>query len=128
MKPREKPGCVYTVMDARCFDHPDCSVEVVIDKGTLDSVANLADRKVECKTMLREVFRVLRPGGKYFLITSCPLDASDDESEDEEDNHVQLVHDPEFKWKVVESEAIQRNKVRHMLYILIKANCDEESV
>merc|ERR1711871_1167744 len=75
MKEKDRPGCRYAVMDARAFEGwADNSVNVVIDKGTLDSVANMTDGIAQCKMVLEEVARVLCPGGKYILISSCGAD------------------------------------------------------
>ncbi|KAK9786277.1 hypothetical protein WJX73_008053 [Symbiochloris irregularis] len=56
----------FTTMDCCNLEVPDNSWDFVIDKGTMDAV-DCADKTA---AMVREVARVLRPGG-HFLMASC---------------------------------------------------------
>ncbi|XP_078442200.1 S-adenosyl-L-methionine-dependent methyltransferases superfamily protein [Wolffia australiana] len=64
------PGLKYVQMDVRDMSFfPDRSFDCVIDKGTLDSLMCGIYAQISAFQMLREVNRVLKPGGVYMLIT-----------------------------------------------------------
>jgi len=58
----KKPALKYVVMDARELKFPDESFDVIIDKGTLDSVLCGEETVRNSATMLAEIHRVLKPG------------------------------------------------------------------
>ncbi|XP_069474913.1 EEF1A lysine methyltransferase 4 [Ambystoma mexicanum] len=70
-------GMVWTVMDARALTFSDESFDVVLEKGTLDAmmVEERDPWDVSAGTselldqVLKEVSRVLRPGGRFISIT-----------------------------------------------------------
>jgi SAM-dependent methyltransferase len=56
----------FAVMDVRSLSFPSCSFSLVFDKGTLDCVVlESSDSHASATRMLREVWRVLKPGGVY---------------------------------------------------------------
>eukprot|EP00164_Ancoracysta_twista_P016419 GFYU01027529.1.p1 GENE.GFYU01027529.1~~GFYU01027529.1.p1 ORF type:complete len:312 (+),score=69.06 GFYU01027529.1:92-1027(+) len=58
----------YT-MDAKKLDFPSESFDLIVDKGTLDSLL-CGDRSFQhVNLMTKEVYRVLRPGGHYVCIS-----------------------------------------------------------
>ncbi|KAG5238425.1 EEF1A lysine methyltransferase [Salix suchowensis] len=60
----------YMEMDARDMSFfPDKSFDAAVDKGTLDSLMCGSDDHISSVRMLREVSRILKPGGIYMLIT-----------------------------------------------------------
>ena len=59
----------YTEMDVRSLDAEDGSFDAVIDKATLDSLANNEDAEADIARMLNESHRVLRPGGVYVCLS-----------------------------------------------------------
>lgn len=63
------PLAKWFVDDATDMSVPSESIDVLLDKGTLDSVLILQSPFSNAARMLREVQRVLRPGGVYLLIT-----------------------------------------------------------
>ena len=47
----------------------DSTIEVVVDKATLDCLMNCNDWQVQVNSMLTECWRVLKPGGKW--VAAC---------------------------------------------------------
>lgn len=62
------PGLSFIAGDATQTGWPDECVDVVIDKGTLQSLLLLRDGVGRCEAFAREMWRVLRPGGKMIQI------------------------------------------------------------
>jgi ubiquinone/menaquinone biosynthesis C-methylase UbiE len=56
-------------MDARDLKFEDASFDLIVDKGLFDSVACGADAESELIDVVNGAYRLLRPGGKYVLIT-----------------------------------------------------------
>jgi ubiquinone/menaquinone biosynthesis C-methylase UbiE len=56
-------------MDVRQLKFPDAHFELLMDKGTLDSVLCGSNSTENAAQMLREAYRVLKPGGFYVLVT-----------------------------------------------------------
>ncbi|CAE6945816.1 EEF1AKNMT [Symbiodinium sp. CCMP2592] len=65
----EMPLAKWFVDDVTKMTLPDESVDIVVDKGTLDAVLIQSEPFVSAARMLKEVQRVLKEGGIYFLIT-----------------------------------------------------------
>ena len=64
------PKMVFRKMDALDMkDFQDEMFNVVIDKGTLDTVMCTDNFMIDGRQMISEVHRVLKPGGKYICIT-----------------------------------------------------------
>jgi len=57
-------------MDVCKLDFPVKSFDIVIDKGTANSVACGVDGKKKRAAMVAEVWRVLKPGGLYFSVNT----------------------------------------------------------
>lgn len=67
------PNVRYAIGDVRFLDADDfpCeSFDAVLDKGTFDTIACNPENQKDLEAMLRSVFRVLRPGGVYLLISA----------------------------------------------------------
>ncbi|KAJ1087451.1 hypothetical protein NDU88_000622 [Pleurodeles waltl] len=70
-------GMVWTIMDARALAFPNESFDVVLEKGTLDAMMveerdpwNVSPQTAALlDQVLKEVSRVLRPGGRFISIT-----------------------------------------------------------
>ncbi|GIQ81334.1 hypothetical protein KIPB_002279 [Kipferlia bialata] len=79
----------FLTMDARKLDFPAQSFDMVLDKGTLDSIACSECAAADIFTTLREVHRVLKPGGVYILVTH-----SDPQT------RMPLLVSPALRWRV----------------------------
>jgi SAM-dependent methyltransferase len=66
---REMDKMVWARMDATRLDFPDASFDVVIDKGTIDSLLCGSNSFHNVYQMNRQISRVLKRGGKYISIT-----------------------------------------------------------
>jgi SAM-dependent methyltransferase len=74
---RERPGLSFAVMDALDLQFNAGTFGVVLDKGCLDAVScHLIDGEARAARMLREVHRVLHPGGLFLLVTSMSSELS----------------------------------------------------
>ncbi|KAL0248527.1 hypothetical protein GEMRC1_003763 [Eukaryota sp. GEM-RC1] len=56
-------------MDARSLDFPSSIFDVVIDKALLDTVLCGSDAYLNVRRVLREVYRVLKDGGVYIVVS-----------------------------------------------------------
>jgi len=66
----DKEEMEFNVMDAREMSlMPDGCFDVVIDKGLFDALLCSENRGANIKQLLSELFRVLKPGGVYLLIS-----------------------------------------------------------
>jgi len=64
---------LFEAMDVRSLRYPSSSFSLVFDKGTLDCVVlESADSVASARAMLREVHRVLRPGGASVCFSLYP--------------------------------------------------------
>merc|ERR1719198_95963 len=64
------PYAEWLVDDAMNMQFVDSSsVDIVMDKGTLDAILIMETPFLNAAKMLREVQRVLKPGGTYLLAT-----------------------------------------------------------
>lgn len=64
-----RPEMSWQVMDATSMDFPDDSFDVVIDKSVMDTMACGDKAQLVIGTYLKEVDRVLRPGGALLCIS-----------------------------------------------------------
>ena len=86
------PHLEWDVMDVRKMDYADQSIDSIVDKGTLDCLFFLDETNTEIKKMLSEVSRVLKPGGKYVVVTcGHPMQRMD-----------VFLGDPNYKWNVTD--------------------------
>ena len=64
------PKMSYKVMDALDMkEFQTGSFNVILDKGTLDSILCGDDSGSNVQTLINEIYRVLAPGGRYICIT-----------------------------------------------------------
>jgi len=63
------PSLKYLQMDVRKMDFADKAFDVVIDKGTLDSILSVKGSVANAELMCTEISRILRGGGKFIEIT-----------------------------------------------------------
>ncbi|KAG9396049.1 Methyltransferase domain [Carpediemonas membranifera] len=83
----------HSVMDTTHLYYPSETFDVVIDKGTLDSVLCGSDSFVRASATLQEVYRVLKPNGFFISISQAPPE--------QRMNHLSTVHLP---WEVRHKE------------------------
>ncbi|XP_029355693.1 eEF1A lysine and N-terminal methyltransferase isoform X2 [Echeneis naucrates] len=63
-----RPGLTFQQVDATQTPYEDASYQAALDKGTLDAMASEEEGAL-AKSMLTEVGRVLRVGGRYVCVT-----------------------------------------------------------
>eukprot|EP01027_Heterolobosea_sp_BB2_P013939 GEZU01020062.1.p1 GENE.GEZU01020062.1~~GEZU01020062.1.p1 ORF type:complete len:140 (+),score=36.32 GEZU01020062.1:182-601(+) len=88
-KNKDRPGMTYSVMDVCSINFPDASFDIVIDKATLDSVLCGESSTRRSAAMLSEISRVLKPGGKYLVISYA-----------KPPNRLQFLEKPEYRWTI----------------------------
>jgi SAM-dependent methyltransferase len=69
----KRPNLTFAKMDVLKMELPDASYDVVIDKGTLDSLCSDESEEVASNVtaMFNEIGRVLKAGGRYVCISLC---------------------------------------------------------
>eukprot|EP00899_Mesostigma_viride_P010048 jgi/Mesvir1/19044/Mv12806-RA.1 len=111
--PREHkhPPCRvnFQVMDIRKMSFADSTFAAVIDKGLLDTLLNSNNSAQDVGAALREVHRVLAPGGRYLLFTHSEVEARRE--------HLMLG---ELGWTLAGSHPIQKNMAVFHLHVLQK--------
>lgn len=63
------PHMLYQVMDVKSMTYPNESFDFVLDKSTIDALLCSDSPSLSVAKMTREVYRVLRPGGVYFVVS-----------------------------------------------------------
>lgn len=63
------PDMLYQVMDVTAMSYPDESYDLVLDKSTIDALLCSDTPQLLVAKMLWEVYRVLRKGGVYFIVS-----------------------------------------------------------
>jgi len=112
------PKMVFRKMDAMDMkDFQDEMFNIVIDKGTLDAVMCSDDFVINGHKVISEVYRVLKPGGKYICITYG--DPEHRKKHFETQTWEKIVTDKIPKPATSAKEQPDPNKV-HYIYILIK--------
>lgn len=105
----------YAVMDATNLKFADESFDFVLDKSTIDALQCSEDALVITAKMIKEIYRVLRPRGVYFIVSfGHPRDRME---------HLQRGHlcfDVEVK-KLPENEITKNNNMEHYVYICRKS-------
>lgn len=95
--------------------------------------------QAQCRVTLEEVWRVLKPGGKFILIGSRPTIADGSDKRDYVNDwasdlegcgqHLKLLYDPAFEWSVVETDAdfvtadsvdLNKTKMRPSAWVVVK--------
>lgn len=109
---RHRPEMQWLVMDAiEMTDFADGSFDLVLDKSVLDTFACTDSAILTVAKYLREVSRVLRPGGTLFCVTYGAPEIRL--------NFLRLPH-LEFKLRVIEIPAKYDTSNSHHVYICRK--------
>jgi ubiquinone/menaquinone biosynthesis C-methylase UbiE len=66
---RRRPDLRWHAMDVRAMTFESGTFHTIVDKGTLDCLFFLDETNDAVIQMLTEVCRVLRPGGRYIVVT-----------------------------------------------------------
>lgn len=64
-----RTGLSYLEGDVRALPLREESIDVALDKGTLDALACTDDPEAMIAAMARDVARVLRPGGRWLIVS-----------------------------------------------------------
>lgn len=99
-KHKEKSTVTWEVMNATSLSFSDDSFDVVFDKGTMDSILCGENSTSTVHRSLKEVYRVLKPGGVYFCVSYGKP----------ENRLAYLENQAEFKW-TVEVETVPKPTV-----------------
>ena len=65
----DKSEMEYQKMDARSMQIPDNCFDLIIDKALLDAQLCSIDNASSVSALLNEMYRVLKPGGCYFVVS-----------------------------------------------------------
>ena len=91
---KARPEMVWKVMDVRNMPYEDNLFAGIVDKGTLDCLFFLDENNDNISKMLKEVSRVLKPGGRYTVVTcGHPMQRTDI-----------LLGDGSYNWKMLDWE------------------------
>lgn len=63
------PQLIWDVMDCTDLKYEDNTFQSIFDKGTIDALLCNENSKMQISKLLKEVYRVLKPSGKFFAIT-----------------------------------------------------------
>lgn len=63
------PDMLYQVMDVTAMSYPDESFDMVLDKSTIDALLCSDSPMLLVAKMIWEVYRVLKKGGTYFVVS-----------------------------------------------------------
>lgn len=88
-KYKDKTGLTWQYMNCMQLDFPDENFDVVMDKGTIDSILCGEGSTANSAKMMNEISRALKPMGVYFCISyGVP------------ENRLSYLENEEYKWKV----------------------------
>lgn len=65
----DRPKMTWEVMDVMDMSYPDGVYDIAIDKSTIDALLCGSHAFLNVAKMTREVQRILKPGGYYFVIS-----------------------------------------------------------
>ncbi|KAJ5072591.1 s-adenosyl-l-methionine-dependent methyltransferases superfamily protein [Anaeramoeba ignava] len=112
-KYKKYPSLEFFVQDTRKLTFSDSSFETIIDKGTLDTLICGKEGDDDVDSMMKEIYRILKPGGKFILLSHAP-----------DERRLEFFQRDYFEWNVKHQE-IQRTlpdnrPAVHYLYIASK--------
>jgi len=90
-------GMEWRVMDATAMSFEDCTYDLQVDKGTLDAMMHGGSvGEGLASAMTAEVWRTLRPGGRFLLISH------NGQRQPILDDALEAKHGPSARWEVLE--------------------------
>lgn len=117
----DKQEMQWQKMDVRKLEFADATFDVVIDKGTMDSVLCGEGSTKNCNQMCKEMSRVLKPGGTYIVI-----------SYGQPDYRLNYFDKPEYNWNILPAQSVPKPTVSvveeadpanvHYIYIMTKSS------
>lgn len=113
----QREGMVYEVMDVCDMTYPDGYFDIAIDKSTIDALLCGDNAFLNVARMTKEVQRVLKPGGVYFVISYGKPENRDFHLERE---HLSFTLK---EYALYPSEAVteeQKEEKSHYIYICTK--------
>jgi ubiquinone/menaquinone biosynthesis C-methylase UbiE len=66
---QNRPGLIYETMDVRKLTYSDEMFDLVVDKSTIDALLCGEQSFMNVASMTKEISRVLKTGGYYFIIS-----------------------------------------------------------
>lgn len=66
---KKQEKMIYEIMDVRKMTYPDKHFNMVLDKSTIDALCCSEAPIVDVAMMLKEVYRVLKEDGVYFVVS-----------------------------------------------------------
>merc|ERR1712178_225131 len=119
----DKQEMQWQKMDVTKLEFADGTFDVVLDKGTMDSVLCGEGSTKHCAKMMSEISRVLKPGGTYIVI-----------SYGQPDYRLNYFDKPEYNWNILPAQSVPKPTVTasedqdpanvHYIYIMTKS-CEE---
>jgi len=76
-------------MDATKMTYPDDTFDSIIDKATLDSILCSDSSSRHVQNMVKEIYRVLKPGGVFLMLSYA-----------KGQTRMSYLQKQEFKWKI----------------------------
>jgi len=117
----DKQEMQWQKMDVTKLEFADGTFDVVLDKGTMDSVLCGEGSTKHCAKMMSEISRVLKPGGTYIVI-----------SYGQPDYRLNYFDKPEYNWTILPAQSVPKPTVSvvedqdpanvHYIYIMNKSS------
>lgn len=86
---KEKGGLTWSVGNVTSLTQSDRSFHAVVDKGTLDSLLCGDSATAACAKYCAEIARVLKPGGRFIIVSYGPPE-----------HRLPLLENEEYEWSV----------------------------
>lgn len=99
-------GIEYFFMDARGLTFATNTFDMVIDKGTIDSMVCTDDPAKYIDLTSREVARVLKPGG-YFVVVSCAVNEA----------RLKLLQKSDYCWQLEQLHHIKTDHTKKETFV-----------
>lgn len=120
-KHEDKQEMQWQKMNVTSLEFADGTFDVVLDKGTMDSILCGEGSTKHCSKMMSEISRVLKPGGTYVAI-----------SYGQPDYRLNYFDKPEYNWNILPAQSVPKPTVTasedqdpanvHYLYIMTKSS------